>query len=289
MAARCRECFAKARASAISELWNGNFFVNYYDSKNQRQCPNSHYSQVAGEFFARLCGLGPLYGDHYVRQALRAILRLNYHPRLPFPTNEATPEGRMSCRHMWGWLPHARVYLGGTPLYFGLAEEGLRAMERLEYAVAVLNGDNRWDQRLFYEPDTGREHWGRFYMTAPATWYVYQALLGYRWDQPQGALSLLPNLPTALLPFEGPVFLPDWWGWLTASRDGASLGLKIIKTFKDGLTIRQLTVRRQSGTLVLAANGAVLPVARGAANGEEEPYTCGVDIRPGLELRAQWR
>lgn len=289
VAARCRQCFEKAHASAIKELWNGEFFVNYYDSKNQRQCPNSHYSQVAGEFFARLCGLGPLYGDHYVRQALRSMLRLNYHPRLRFPTNEATPEGKMSCRFMWGWLPHARVYLAGTPMYFGMAEEGLRVLERLEHVVAVLNHDNRWDQRLFYEPDTGREHWGRFYMTAPATWYVYQTLLGYRWDQPQGTLSLLPNLPSALLPFAGPVFLPDWWGWLTVSHDGSSLGLKIIKTFKDGLTVRQINVRSRSGTLALTANGAVISVMHGMSNGEEEPYKCSVDIRPELDLSLQWR
>jgi len=84
------------------------------------------------------------------------MLRLNYHPRLKFPANEATPEGKMSCRRMWGWLPHGRIYLGGTPILFGMAADGLQALERMEKAVMEINHDNRWDQRLFFEPDTGK-------------------------------------------------------------------------------------------------------------------------------------
>ncbi|HEY3417410.1 MAG TPA: GH116 family glycosyl hydrolase, partial [Armatimonadota bacterium] len=262
------------------ELWNGDFFVNYYDSANQRQCPNSHFSQVAGEFYARLCGLGPLYGDHYVKQALSSMLRLNYHPRLKFPTNEATPEGKMSTRFMWGWLPHARVYLGGTPMYFGMTEEGLEVLERMEGVLRDINNDNRWDLRLFYEPDTGREHWGRFYMTAPATWYVYQALLGYRWDGPAGLLALLPNLPERLLPFEGPLFLPDLWAWVTISGDGATINLEVIKRFGDVPAVQTLCLRSHPGTLTVTADNHLVPVQQTASpqEGVEACYTCAMDL-----------
>ncbi|MFA6567195.1 MAG: GH116 family glycosyl-hydrolase [Victivallales bacterium] len=277
---RCRARFAQAKASAIDELWNGEYFVNYYDAANKRRCPNSHFSQLAGEFFARTCGLGPLYGDHYVRQALSSMLRLNYHPRLKFPANEATPEGNMPVRKMWGWLPHARVFLAGTPLYFGMAEKGWHVLERLEKVIADINNDNRWDQRLFFEPDTGREHWGRFYMTAAATWYAYQALLGYRWDKPEGVLSLCPNLPDGMMPFEGPIFLPDMWLWLSINRDRTRMSVKVVKRFGNELLVNMLCLPSAPGSIVVAVDDEVASICQAASpeEGAESRYRCKIDL-----------
>ncbi len=261
-AERCREIFAKARTSAIAQLWNGRYFANYYDSSTQKGSPNSHISQVAGEFFARLMQLGPLYGDEYVRQALDSMLKLNYHPRLVFPTNEATPEGRMPCRTMWGWLPHTRVYLGGIPLFFDMAERGLDALRRMDEVIERVNHGNRWDLRLFYEPDTGREHWGRFYMTAAATWYIYQALVGYFLDKPKGTLGFLPNLPDSLLPFEGPIFLPDVWLWLRLDSARSTYDLRVIKSLGDGpLRIHKLLLPVSSTPPRVILNGEVVSLA----------------------------
>jgi len=114
----------------------------------------------------------------------------------------------------------------------------------------------------FYEPDTGKQHWGRFYMTAPATWYLYQALLGYSWHQPAGVLALQPNLPAALMPFQGPLFLPDYWAQLTISADGRSLGLKRLKCFKDSLPLRELHLPRSSAKVEVLADGVPVAAAR---------------------------
>ena len=290
VARRCRAAFEKARAGAIEELWNGQFFVNYYDVKARKRCPNSHISQVAGEFFARLCGLGDGYGEAYTTQAVRAVLALNCHPRLRFPTNEATPEGRPPTRFMWGWLPHARVFAGGLPMFFGMAEEGLAELERMDRVIREENRDNRWDLRLFYEPDTGKEHWGRFYMSAPSTWYVYQALLGYRWDKPEGRLALMPNLPPSLLPFEGPVFLPDLWAWLTVEAGGARMRVRVIKVFEQGLRARQLVLRRQPGALTVTVDGAAAPCAPApaGARAEEAVFACELELSEGMEMSVEW-
>jgi len=275
---RCRKVFEKARKNAVEELWNGRYFANYYDAASKFRSPNSHFSQVAGEFFARLCGLGELYGDHYVRQALTSMLRLNFHPDLAFPTNEATPQGKMPCRKMWGWLPHARVYLGGTPLYFGMAEEGLQVLERLEKALVEINDDNRWDQRLFYEPDTGKQHWGRFYMTAPATWYVYQALLGYRWDEPLGVLAIVPNLPEKLLPFEGPLFVPGFWAWLKVDRNQKKIAVRFLKKFAREIEIKEICLPLWAGTLEATADGELIRTKLLGTKGDlEARYQCRIN------------
>lgn len=278
-AIKARECFDKARASAIEQLWNGHFFVNYYDTSRRLQCPNSHISQIAGEFFAHFCDLGELYGDSYVREAMTSMLRLNYGSDLVFPTNEATPEGKMPYRKLWGWLPHARIYLGGIPLYLGKAEEGLDALKRMDDVLGQVNDDNRWDLRLFYEPDTGREHWGRFYMTAPVTWYIYQALLGWFWDAPAGVLGLRPNLPDKLTPFEGPMFTPAFWAWVSVDPGRRQMTISIIRRFETGIAIRELRLPPSRGVTVLA-DGVTIPARRvdKSGMGKDTRWSCSLNL-----------
>jgi len=288
-AERCRQLFNKARESAIRELWNGRYFINYFDTTKKTGCINSHISQVAGEFFGRLCGLGPLYGDHYVRESINSMLALNYHPRFIFPVNEATPEGKMPGRAMWGWLPHVRVFLGGLPLYFGFSEEGMDILAKIDRVITEYNDDNRWDIRLFYEPDTGRQHWGRFYMTAPATWCVYQALLGYKIDKPAGLFEIIPNLPETLLPFNGPLFLPDIWMWLEVDKEKRSIRMKTLKKFTDKLIITRLHLPLWNGTLTVYADGIYKKIEHTGTCHRGEAYKCEINIAEITELLFQWR
>jgi len=252
--------------------------VNYYDTTKQERCPNSHVSQVAGECYARLLGFDSLYGEAYVRQALASMLRLNFHPRFRAPTNEATPDGHMTARKLWAWVFHSRVYFGGVGFFFGLGDEALRAMQRMDELVTVHNGNNRWDQRLFYEPDTGKEHWGRFYMSAPCTWYVYQALLGYFWDKPSGILGLVPNLPRSLIPFAGPIFTPGFWAWLTVDTD--EMRLEIRRVFTQDLPVRLLRLPVAGQTHKVMADGRAVPLTRVESGrpGREDWYACALNL-----------
>lgn len=287
--ARAREAFTRARQSAIDELWNGSYFANYYDVNRGLRSDNSHFSQLAGEFYSLLLGLGYCYGEDYALTAQRSVLRLNYPDDYAMPMNEATAEGQLPRRDLHGWLPHARVYLGGLSFLLGMPGEGLRALERMDAVLREVNHDNRWDQRLFYEPDTGREHWGTFYMTAPATWYAYQALLGVLWDKPAGVLGLCPHLPASLLPFRAPVFLPDLWAELTVSADCAEISFRPTRRFRrTGVSPVSLPVRRlrlpsgreaRGGTppSVTADAEAVTLAAVGEGPGYVE-YSCDLDL-----------
>lgn len=284
----CQELFEKARHSAIEELWNGSYFANYYDVQRNLRNDNCHFSQLAGEFYSLLLGLGLSYGESYVISAQRHILRLNYPPDLVFPTNEATPEGKMAYRDLWGWLPHSRVLMGGLSFFLDLADEGLQVMERMEEVVAQLNHNNCWDQRLFFEPDTGRQHWGTFYMTAPATWYTYQALLGVLWDKPKGVLGLCPHLPESLRPFSGPVFLPDLWAWLTVSVDGRQMGYHPFKRFAESLPLERLRLPEVGGEPRVVVDGTLVPVTRTGSDYGYGEYACSMDLAQIEELEITW-
>ncbi len=282
------ELFTRARASSIEELWNGRYFANYHDVTRKLQSPNCHFAQLAGEFYSLLLGLGPCYGEQYSLSAHRAVLSLNYHPRLVFPTNEATPDGHPARRDMHGWLPHSRVLLGGLSFLLDMPEAGLDALERLDRVVREVNHDNRWDQRLFYEPETGREHWGTQYMTAPATWYAYSALLGVLWDRPEGALTVAPHLPSNLLPFQGPVFLPDLWLWLTVSEDGRSMTLRRVKGFTDSLPWRRLRLPEGSSAPTVTADSALVPLTRVGERAGLVEYACDWDWAQTQRLEISW-
>lgn len=280
-AARCREWFEKARQSAFRLLWNDRYFISFNNAAGGKVNGNCHISQLAGEFFSRLCGLGPLYGDEYSREALQWIQRLNANPELVFPTNEATPEGRPPSRQMWGWLPHVRVFVGGLPFFFGAQEKGMRELERMDRVIGELNNENRWDLRLFYEPDTGRQHWGRFYMSAPATWLVYQAALGFLWDKPAGLLAVVPNVSRNMLPLSAPVFTPGFWLWMELSEDHAEMRLQVIKRFEHDLAVRTLRVPAGSGEAVVYADGAPVEVHNRHTRPESDCEELEVDIDLG--------
>lgn len=253
----CRDFYEKARSHAIEELWNGSFFVNYYDSSRNERCETSHISQVAGEHFTHLCGLESTYGEHYVRQAIDAIFTLNYPAHYVFPTNEATPDGYMPRRSIWGWLPHSKVYLAALPMYYSMTDRALNALKRLYDVVKDKNNNNWWDQRIFYEPDTGKQHWGRFYMSSPASWYAYQALLGYMVDLPSQKFKVRPHIPDSLLPFEGPLFLPDWWAWIRIDKNKREIHLRTIKSFVDTLLIKRLELPDWHGQIIVRTEKAL--------------------------------
>ncbi|HPP30662.1 MAG TPA: hypothetical protein PLE69_07065, partial [bacterium] len=142
---------------------------------------------------------------------------------------------------------------------------------------------------LFYEPDTGRQHWGRFYMTAPATWYVYQALLGYRVDKPEGLFEIIPNLPEILLPFNGPLFLPDIWMWLEVDKEKRCIRMKRLKKFTDKLIITRLHLPVWNGVLTVCTDGIYNEIEHIGTCYRGEVYKCKINIAEITELLFQWR
>jgi uncharacterized protein (DUF608 family) len=255
---KCMEIFEKAKQNAISELWNGEFFVNYFDTEKKEQCANSHFSQLAGEFFSEFLRLGSCYGHDYSIPACNATLKLNYPASMKAPMNEATPEGEMPTRKLWGWPFHTRIYLAALPMILGMPEKGFETLKRIEDLMAKT--DNRWDQRLFFEPESGKQHWGRFYMSSPVTWYVYQTMVGYHYNQPEELLEIIPNLPSDWMPFKGPLFLPSCWLWLEVDDKKQCIKLDLIKQFGDPLTIKKLSLPNWTGEPKITVNGTACEI-----------------------------
>ncbi|KAH6835988.1 Beta-glucosidase [Perilla frutescens var. hirtella] len=66
--------FEKAK-SAYDKLWNGSYFN--YDSSSAKTSSSIQADQLAGQWYARACGLSPIADEHKVRSALEKIYDFN--------------------------------------------------------------------------------------------------------------------------------------------------------------------------------------------------------------------
>ena len=111
-------------------------------------------------------------------------------------------------------------------------------------------------------------------------------MAGYFWDQPAGILGLLPNLPASLLPFNGPLFVPGFWGWLTVAEDRSTITLQILRRFSTDLQIRELRLPAVAGARTVLADGrpVLCQPMSGGQPGREDRFSCVIDLDKVSEL-----
>jgi hypothetical protein len=134
---------------------------------------------------------------------------------------------------------------------------------------AMRDGGQRvCDTRLMYRPRSGAPSWGAYYMTAPASWLVYEALCDFAYIPEEETLRLDPH---AALGDEFPLVHPRFWA--TARRgDGGWLSVTVRRVFGGEMRARFLEV---------PTGARLMEVSTGLA-GREEPRGCyaRVEIKP---------
>ena len=125
--------------------------------------------------------------------------------RFAIPPDEAAPDGKAGSE--FGWLPYVEAVrvdgAGRSTAYMRMLapfERIVRAMER--------DGAGVGDTRLMYRPLTGEPSWGAYYMTAPASWLVYDALMDFTFTPEDGTLRPDSRKLNGKLPVVHPLF----WG-----------------------------------------------------------------------------
>ena len=103
----------------------------------------------------------------------------------------------------------------------------------------ITNPDcsTHFNQALTYKYD-GTRFGLPYYMTAPASWNVLEAIVGLRADIGKGILSFKP---TGECEMKIPVFLPDAWFLLERSADGRNLTLSPLKSIRS-CTVTSLSI-----------------------------------------------
>lgn len=218
---RIAEWRRKALERMETDLWNGCYYRTY-GSPGGPVRETSFAGQAAGQVFSRMLAGTDVLPEDRLAGCVEAIMSLNAAPKFPVPPDEATPEGEAAVE--FGWLPYVEA--------FGLTAAATRGdprvMEVWERMIRSVHQDGTrlCDTRLMYRPTTGEPSWGAYYMTAPASWLVYEALLDFFYARADGVLRLNPRLEGVL-----PLVHPLWWGRATVR--GGSVKVEIDQVFDE--------------------------------------------------------
>lgn len=208
---------ASARTKLDHDLWNGSFYRAYSDGKRINE--NCHGGTLAGEYYARLLAGEDVLEAGRLQACADAVMRLNCGERLAVPADETSPDGAIGS--IFGWLPYIECF-GLAPCVLLRQPRALAAWRRVIAAMQNA-GKTPCDTRLMYRPSTGEPSWGAYYMTAPASWLVYDACNDFHYQPDPGVLRWNTQFTGRV-----PVVHPLFWGTITAEGNRRTLTIQRI-------------------------------------------------------------
>jgi non-lysosomal glucosylceramidase len=247
LAATYQARYDRARELAMKELWTGKYF-RYGSSPppENKRTDASHFSQMAGEFWARVLGFDGIFDEQVRQTALTNTLALHWNKNFMLPPKIVTPDGKLFPRDSKhrnapvSWPMHSRALFCGSAFLFDKPQAGWDLLKAMRDNIIAANGPDPWDQSLYYDPMTGRYDWGVFYMTAPASWLAYQALTDTRYDAVSGVLTIRPTALAKVCPGKWPIITPVFWAIGEVSAEGKQLSFDVVKTFAERIAIRRV-------------------------------------------------
>jgi non-lysosomal glucosylceramidase len=179
-ARQCRSWFEQGSHSMESKLWNGDYYLAYFDEKLGKKSDDVFAYQLDGEWMARFHGLPGVFRSDRVKTALAAIKRACIDRWKYGAVNLARPNGDLSPNVGYG--PNAffvpEVYmLAMTYIYAGEREFGLELSRRCVYSLNIHNLLT-WNQPNLLRADTGDLLFGSHYVQNMMLWAVPAALEG---------------------------------------------------------------------------------------------------------------
>lgn len=256
--------FDRAKDLAMKELWTGRYFRYGSSPPENKRTDASHFSQMAGEFWARILGFEGIFDEPVRRTALENTLVLHWNSNFRLPPKIVTPEGRLFPRDgehrnaPVSWPMHSRALLCGSAFLFGMERQGWDLLKAMRDNIIAANGPDPWDQSLYYDPVSARIDWGVFYMTAPASWLAYQAMLDTHYDAVTGTLTFRPAAVARLLPGRFPIITPAFWALGEATGDGRRLSLTAEKLLRNGVPVHAVRIAAQAKLTAVRVDGGVV-------------------------------
>jgi uncharacterized protein (DUF608 family) len=234
-AAEMEDLAAKALARMEADLWNGSYYRSY-GSVTGPANENCHAGMLAGEWYARMLAGRDVLPPARLKACGRAWMRLNGSGAFAVPPDEVSPEGEL--RSEYGWLPYVEAF--GLAALAAAGGKGIEPVWKRILAAMQRDGRHPCDTKLMYQPTTGGQSWGAYYMTAPASWLVYEALIDFWFDASTGILRVGGKRDG-----DWPVVHPRFWG-LAHVRKG-KVSLEVVRHFGRPATVRAVQIPRAKG------------------------------------------
>jgi len=251
------------------DLWTGRYY-RACGSVHGPQNDNCHAGMLAGQWYARmLTGLDVLPPDR-LQSCASALLEFNGHRRFRIPPDEVSPDGQAATE--FGWLSYVECF--GLAALASLRTGGVLPLWRRMLRHMTGRGRMPCDTRLMYRPATGEPSWGAYYMTAPASWLVYEALLDFVYWPAEGVLRLCPQLRGSF-PLVHPLF------WAAGRHSGRQVSIVIRRTLAKDLRVVYLDAPQETRALKLCGRCMEASVPAGRYKRFRIPPLA---LRPGQEL-----
>lgn len=206
-AAYADELLQRRKTSAetlIRENWTGEYFKCWthkahhdWDNGPRAHGESSdtiHISQLAGQWYASMMGLGYLLPKDKMESALKVITENNHakvNGAAPIefaPAKDGKPES-----YGESWPHYATTYYVALSIYENCKDEGMEQFYK--FWRVLLKNNARWDCGLGIAGENNETVGGRWYMTNTAGWFCMLALAGVWIDIPEKELMIAPNLP----------------------------------------------------------------------------------------------
>jgi hypothetical protein len=228
---RYRERFERGEAAMDADLWNGEYYIQKYDSEKYQKhqygvgCLSD---QVLGQWWAHLLGLGHILPPDHVRRALQSIYEHNL--RSDFVGFVQSPRvfagdhdmGLLNCSWPRGGRPAVPI-LYADEVWTGIEYQVAAHMiwERLgDRGLAIVKAA-RDRYNGVARPPFKRNPWseiecGEHYVRPMSSWSLLLAAQGFHCDGPAMAIAFDPRLsPDNHRSFFGAA---EGWGTFSQSR-----------------------------------------------------------------------
>ena len=261
-----------ARSRLDADLWNGSYYRAF--AEDGRTNDSLHAGTLAGEAYDRLLAGRDVLPPGRLAANADALVRLNGNPCFSIPPDEVSAD--LSRHTEYGWLPYVECFCL-APLAILGRKEAPAIWERVLRAMDDA-GRRPCDTRLMYQPVSGKPGWGSYYMTAPASWLVFDALNEFVFRATDGALRFHPLA-------EGRTALVHPLFWAKAARRDSGCEVEIVRVWPgaEQTSVRLLEVPAAAPGVAIGG----VPLRRVSASGAYARYAlpAPLPLRPGTVIR----
>jgi len=269
-AALCKKLYQNGSEWTVSNLWNGEYFIQKVDLK---KFPNHQYKdgclsdQLFGQFWAHQVDLGYIYPTNYVRSSMNAIWKYNWTPDIGPYNKKYKPFRWFVQKENQGGLftctwPRGDYLASGTTykneLWTGIEYEaaaGMIAEGMVTQGLAICKAIHARYQPGFLNPYNEIEC-GDHYARAMASWGVYLALAGFQYDGPNGIIGFNPVITPDN--FKAAFTFAESWVVFEQKRESGKQ-INEIKIVKGNLEIKTLSIgipkKLKAENVIISING----------------------------------
>ena len=180
-AAQCREWIEQGSAAMESKLWNGTYYLCYFEPEAGKKSDMVFGYQLDGEWMTSYHGVPGVFQRDRVPVALEKIratcVALNRYGAANFTESDGKPVPEIGYG-TYGFFTPEVYMLAATYIYNGERETGLRLLQSGLEAMSVKRGYT-WTQPNILRGDTGEKVYGADYYQNLVLWALPAALAGH--------------------------------------------------------------------------------------------------------------